>query len=244
MNKASLYINHEAFDELTPEARYWIGYLAADGCLTYAKRKRKSGKIALYPMVSVTCCVRNKHHLESFRRFLKSGHKITVYTYETSFGITTQAKFAFISSRIWAALERCGLTPRKSVSLKVAEDLELDADFWRGMLDGDGSIGIQNYGKRTYASVQLDGSLHVLTQFQRYVEIVTGNVYKVSAHPSIKGFGRLKLNSKPACKLLSVLYGNDNVALKRNIALNAIKLGGSIGNQDKSQINGSAPSGV
>src|SRR5216683_3432093 len=93
--KTFLPINHAAFDALTPEARYWAGFLMADGCLSLAKRRRKNGKIVFYKLVSVQLKVTDCSHLFKLRRFLHSGHKITVCHYKTGFGWTTQARFAF-----------------------------------------------------------------------------------------------------------------------------------------------------
>src|SRR5690348_15514045 len=60
-------IRQDAFDELTPEAAYWIGFLFADGSVGISGQ---SGR------VSVRVSERDKDHLVKLRTFLGSTHKI------------------------------------------------------------------------------------------------------------------------------------------------------------------------
>ena len=190
----------------------------ADGCLTLAKRTRKNGKIVFYKMVALSLSAKDKAHVKRFREFLKSKHKITVYTYNASFGRTTQARLAFISSPIWDRLLVLGIKPRKTEGCSVDDSLAFDRDFWRGVIDGDGSVLLANSKQsKRQPIVRLNGCLQLLNQFQAYVATVTGNTYKISIHPTVKNFGELKLGSKPARRLISVLYTNASIALTRKL---------------------------
>ena len=225
-----LPINHAAFDDLTPDARYWVGFLMADGCLTLAKRVRKNGKIMFYKMIALSLSAKDKAHVKRFREFLKSKHKITVYTYDTSFGRTTQARLAFISPSIWKRLRALGIKPRKTEGCSVDSSLAFDRDFWRGVIDGDGSVLLtKNKHTKRQTIIRLNGCLQLLNQFQAYVAAVTGNIYKISIHPTVKNFGELKLSSKPARRLISVLYTNASVALTRKLK-KAQQIGGYFAN--------------
>ena len=218
MQTSFIPIDHAAFDRLTPDARYWVGFLMADGCLTLAKRVRKNGKTVFYKMIALSLSAKDKAHVKRFREFLKSKHKITVYTYDTSFGRTTQARLAFISPSIWERLRALGIKPRKTEGCSIDSSLAFDRDFWRGVIDGDGSVLLANskHSKRQ-AIIRLNGCLQLLNQFQAYVTAVTGNTYKISIHPTVKNFGELKLGSKPAQQLISTLYANASIALTRKL---------------------------
>jgi intein-encoded DNA endonuclease-like protein len=67
--KRSTYqLRHDAFDELTPDAAYWIGFLFADGSVT---GRGKSAR------VQARLSERDREHLVKLRRFLGSTHTIT-----------------------------------------------------------------------------------------------------------------------------------------------------------------------
>lgn len=60
-------LRHDAFDELTPDAAYWIGFLFADGSVF------GRGKSAY---VQARLSERDREHLVKLRGFLGSNHKI------------------------------------------------------------------------------------------------------------------------------------------------------------------------
>jgi RIO-like serine/threonine protein kinase len=67
--KRSAYqLRHDAFDELTPDAAYWIGFLFADGSII---GRGKSARI------QVRLSERDREHLVKLRRFLGSTHTIS-----------------------------------------------------------------------------------------------------------------------------------------------------------------------
>jgi len=209
-----LPIDHEAFDSLTSEARYWVGFLMADGCLTLAKRTRKSGKTVFYKMIALNLSVKDVTHIRRFREFLKSKHKITVYTYNTNFGRTTQARFAFISPSIWHRLLNLGVKPRKSKGCSIDDSLAVDRDFWRGIIDGNGSVYISRSGKTKVPFIQLCACSKLAEQFKNYVKKLTGCTYAISKTSSQFCF-TVKCNGWNAYCVIKTLYKDANVALKR-----------------------------
>lgn len=62
-------LNHDAFDDLTPEASYWLGFLFADGCVAY-----RAGHL---PQISVGLAVKDSDHLRSLWSFLGSTSSIS-----------------------------------------------------------------------------------------------------------------------------------------------------------------------
>jgi hypothetical protein len=60
-------VRHDAFDEITPDAAYWIGFLFADGSVS---SDGQSGR------VSVRVSERDRNQLVKLRTFLGSTHKI------------------------------------------------------------------------------------------------------------------------------------------------------------------------
>ena len=62
------HLNHEAFDIVTNDAAYWIGFLFADGSVI----KQQKGA----PQVQLRLSEVDRGHLEKFRHFLDSTHAI------------------------------------------------------------------------------------------------------------------------------------------------------------------------
>ena len=79
-------INENVFNEITEESAYWIGFLMADGCIA----TRKSS-----PYISLRISEVDIEHIEKFRSFLGSNHKIGVYSNNRSF--KSQNKLACLS---------------------------------------------------------------------------------------------------------------------------------------------------
>lgn len=190
------YINHDSFDVIDEEGAYWIGFLMTDGCIDDGSRnKRVSLKLANYDM----------HHIEKFKIFLNSEHKITVHKNENS------CSFRFTSEKICNRLSEFGIVPRKTFIAK-AYQLESNRDFWRGAIDGDGCIGLIN-GKPHVTLVS--GSKVFLEQFRDFVKSVlheyNGTVFKHG-----NNFG-IRVNGNQAKYLINYLYSDCAIYLDRKM---------------------------
>lgn len=119
-----------------------------------------------------------------------------------------------------------GVSQNKWFIAKVKGGLENDRDLWRGVIDGDGSIGI--YQNRP--TIQLTGSLHVCLQFKAFLEnqldLPMPNV------APYKNSYKFSVSNHRADGAIRLLYENCTVALdrKREIAkriLNAFQVQGT-----------------
>lgn len=161
-------LREDAFDTITEESAYWIGFLMTDGCISDSEKYQKRIQLVLGP--------EDREHVERFRSFIgtsrevkecktshvrKDGHRCM------SFGISVS------SDRIARALASYGVVPRKTLITKVI-GLENNRDFWRGVIDGDGNLGFSN---KTYPNpcprLQLTGTKTLLNQFVSYCNQVT-----------------------------------------------------------------------
>lgn len=187
-------INEQAFDSITEESAYWIGMLMADGCIS----DEGSLKLAL--------ATKDKAHVEKFRIFLGSEHPINMITNKTYFTETAEIKIS--SKKICASLARFGVVPRKSHIAKVSE-LENNAHYWRGMIDGDGTVIIKN----NYPLIQLVGSIHTCEQFQQYVLSISPEC-KANIHPCRSIFSFCAAGTH-AVAVANSCYANCSVSLSR-----------------------------
>ncbi len=113
----------------TPEKAYWLGFIAADGCIA----KGKTGGSYRLRM-----CVEGKdvQHLEKFKRAINSDHKLYCYKKRNSY------ELSIFSKKVFLDLIKYNITPKKSLTLEYPSNLprELDRHFIRGYFDGDGTV--------------------------------------------------------------------------------------------------------
>lgn len=207
-----------AFDTLTPEARYWAGFILADGCLRVERRQYSTGTVCFYKSVSIGLAKRDKYHLDKLKLFLGSTHKILEFNCKSTFGTYPMVRLSFLSQRIFDRLSTLGITPGKTKGTVVDSCLADSTDFWRGFVDGDGYITISRSGTLRVPFIGACGHKSIMAQFQNFVRSVTGKTYALT--DSSTKCCALKLNGKQAIKLISVLYREATVALdrKRNTA--------------------------
>lgn len=208
--------NHAAFSVLTPESAYWIGFLMADGSIL----KHRAGRY-----VSASCAASDGEHLESLKRFLSATHKINVWKRGPWKGYQRQDlhKLSIRSDRLADDLARYGVVPRKTGHEVAAESLLRSRHFWRGLVDGDGHIGIQT-DKRTGNAFPVIGLCSagetILHQFLAYVRSFV--VFRGSLGASGDGVKTVTITGRAATCVIAALYSDATVALKRKASKAAL----------------------
>lgn len=199
-------LNHAAFDALTPECAYWIGFLVADGCLHRDHHGAARIIVALQ--------ARDRGHVEKFRAFMGSTHIISDTParpdgphIKSGPGVRISVR----SNRIGEMLTARGMVSGKPDRVPCAE-LDDSPDFWRGMVDGDGSVGTGNnrYG---YADISLCGQLKVVERFAAFMKRRVGA--QVTPTKTQSGIWHVQTSGSTALAALELLYRNAIVALDR-----------------------------
>ncbi len=151
-------INTEFFDTVTPASAYWIGFLAADGNVSNN-------------LVQIDLMASDGGHLEKFRLDLQSTHPVKYRTIAYP-----QARFAFYNEHIASVLRgRYGFGPDKSHTYAPPVALAHNRDFWRGVIDGDGSL-YESGGK---LHIALTGSEAICQAFLEWVKAVVATTTTV-----------------------------------------------------------------
>lgn len=193
-------LNENAFNAITSESAYWIGFLMADGSISY----RKEGS----PQISLVLAEKDKKHIEKFRDFLGSTHSIIAVTNMVNGTQYNSFRLSIRSTQLVDDLSKYGVLPKKSLSAKV-NILESNENFWRGVIDGDGSIGLYKAGPM----LRLIGSLPLMQQWLTFIETCTsGCNVTVRRHKSIY---QVSLCYRYAIQMLNILYCNAPIALER-----------------------------
>lgn len=143
-----------AFDHLTPDAAYWMGFIFTDGHIN------NDGYGSDH--LAVNLAVADQGHLEKLLDFMGSDHAITP---NVSGKGSDVVGIRIRNNAIVAALEKHGMTPHKETRFPF-EQLAKSKDFWRGCIDGDGGI---NRPDKKAAAIYLAGHRPLLECFQKYV---------------------------------------------------------------------------
>lgn len=197
MGRTSAYLlNEAAFDVITEESAYWIGFLMADGCISQIR--------GWTPRVSLSLAIYDAAHVEQFRAFLKSSHRLFFNKQGNAVTLTVASR------HLCDTLAAYGVVPRKSLTAKVV-GLENDRHFWRGVVDGDGSISLPNSNA---ARIQVAGSQDLMQQFSEFVYSHNSRCYA-----KVRKLEGRNLYEFKACgiHIMRLLYENCSVALPRKL---------------------------
>lgn len=126
--------NYRAFQTIdTPEKAYWLGFLAADGCV-YVRPENAAVKVQL--------SVKDINHLKKFKQFMDSNVNIKTIVQNNGFSNNTEvAVITFNSMDMATDLIDKGVVPKKSLILQPPKiDPEFYLPFIKGYFDGDGSL--------------------------------------------------------------------------------------------------------
>lgn len=199
----------DVFDEITPDAAYWIGFLFADGSLP----KKTVGS----PTLSVGLQAADRGHLEKLLAFMGSNHQI----YDTVAKIRGKTfpgvRITIAAPRIAEALQRHGMGV-KSLERVAPHYLINSRDFWRGLVDGDGHVGsskrVRESGNEgTALRFELCGGLTLVEQFLTYLK-----QFDIGLGTTIMKQGKIyraRMGGDTALRGMRLLYGDAPLALER-----------------------------
>lgn len=196
---------------------YWLGYIQADGSLVSKVGQeyspglyRKKGGYLAFGQIHEEPVIALHAYVEGQGAVKERIHKNTGFK-------ENHSMFLFSSSKPYYALEALGC---KS---KLRDDIYLSLDFWRGLLDGDGSINFVVNSGRTYPAIAWCGNEYDMVKCADWIESTGLKRPKVGVARSIF---RVGLNGEPAAYLTKLLYGNDAYSalpIKHKRALEILK---------------------
>lgn len=199
-------LNDRFFEVIDSEQKaYWLGFLAADGCV--ANRQ-----------VIVALQRRDRAHLELFLQHLESTQVVRDYMSRRQVGPSGGVIEPKPGSRVVVSrkvmvedLARHGIVPRKSLTLEPWRGPGyLMRHYWRGVIDGDGSIFRTNQGEWR---ISLVGSPAVVQSFRDWAFSLCGS--QAAVVPKYKSF-TLSIGGQSVPQMIvKALYLDCKVALNR-----------------------------
>jgi hypothetical protein len=196
------FVNNNAFDELTPEVCYWLGLFFADGTMS-----KKEGQT---PVLALGAAERDKDHVYRLAAFLKSTYKIG-YRPPIPAGngiIRSSAYYTMTigSQRLYDRLKAVGYDRHNSYPIIK---LRRSRDFWRGAVDGDGSVFISAGRPR----IVFAKGKKLTDAFLEYVRIIYPKV-RAKVSPRVNIF-TTNISGLAAYAAISEIYYPGAVALCR-----------------------------
>lgn len=189
-------VKADFFEQDNEQAAYFYGFLLADGNIA------DSGKVSI--------CLQSddSHILESFKSELNLSSAVRHNVRKTG---ERYSQLCFTNKRIAESLNNLGMFPRKSLSEKAPEKYLNNKHFWRGVIDGDGSIS--DVPKST-ARFYLCGSKEMCKQFLEYCKTIEPSL-KCNVNLSAGELYRVTFSGVKASKLLQELYSDCQFSLLR-----------------------------
>jgi len=192
----SLGIDETAFDELNEHSIYWIGFLLADGNVCQSRGSY---------LIQLALQKRDRNHIKNFRSFLHSQHALVKDR--------ENYRISFSSKHIFYRLGHYGVVPNKSKITFAHKDVAGSRHFWRGVVDGDGSIYMSRDG---CWNLSLVGSRSIVKQFVYFCQKLTKHRQSVQKHKTIYS---VRYSGKSAISVIDYLYSNSCVSLQRKALL-------------------------
>ena len=182
------------------DAQYWLGFIAADGCVSKDYARIDIGYLSIIDI----------DHLYKFKEFVKCKNNVIVSR--------NMCKICLSDIDTTNKIIEFGITPRKSHNLKINSEILINSKhFWRGVIDGDGCLSINNKNDGySYPRMTLVGTYDLLCQFKDFVYNNINYTCKVYNHDKIY---QIELHNNQARDMTEILYSNAKTYLDRKMEI-------------------------
>lgn len=160
-------VNENYFEEIDNERKaYWLGFLTADGCVTYSTEYYKTNNKPNRLQINIS----NKD-INLLKAFCEDigydKEKIIVYEPIGTYASNLMCKISINSVKICSDLSKYKIVPNKTSNEEfiILED-DLMSHYIRGFLDGDGTVYKSNNGTH----VNFCGSYKYLSDLKQYLQ--------------------------------------------------------------------------
>lgn len=200
----------------TPDKAYCLGFIAADGSVSYGSMK--------IPILSIKVKSTDRSVLEFIKYTLKSSHKIGTVSacqnkIEDRNSYTSEASQLQIrNAKVCNDLFLHGIWPNKTYDLKLPDlDKTLFKHWVRGFFDGDGSVS-----KRTNRDSIVSSFCSADLLFLQNLSYKLEEYYNIKSMVNVrtnKSASELRLNFGESKKLANIMYPDASFKLERKFRI-------------------------
>lgn len=136
------------------EKSYWLGFLAADGCVEDRPKRTMRITIGLHP--------KDNEHILKFKQSINASNPVKLYK--------DSSRIELHSNTMAADLKKYGIIPRKSLILKFPTNIEekFIPSFIHGYFDGDGWVHIRK--NSNLLNIGFIGTRSIITGIKIFLE--------------------------------------------------------------------------
>jgi len=194
------------FDLSEPKFSYMFGFMQADGHLSSEERGR--GKM------TIELSERDSHILESFKEIISVNSTLTSRKRDTNFKKNTITCSLIVYDKLFRdTLNFYGIpNGKKSDKIKPSLYSYSKYDYWRGIIDADGSIGITNKNKPFISLVTASEELS--NAFSDFIYDMTDFRPNINRNKRDNVFN-ITITNEKSQKIVSLLYYKDCLSLNR-----------------------------
>lgn len=160
---------------MTPNFAYVIGFIQADGHLS-TKRISDDGKLIGKGKMQISLSIRDKEILPKIGNILADKFHISTRITDTNFkdnfeSATLTINDIEVRQKLFDNGIPCG---KKSEIVFPPKELEYDCDYWRGIIDGDGSLGLTSTGIPFISLIT--NSAKLANAYVAFLQSITGKI--------------------------------------------------------------------
>lgn len=197
-DKPRLAVNEDYFKKWSSKMAYILGFILADGCIIRGTYRGYSDSLKFGVQLQ------DIDILEKIRKELNAGHKISI--------VKNAAYFCIASQKIVNDLKKLGIAYRKSLNEQLPKiSPQYIRDFFRGIVDGDGGIGIDRKGQPT---IGVCGGEIVITFIRNYflknMQLYSKIRRRSYSEQQNNFLYEIRYKSNSALKVISYLYNNES----------------------------------
>ncbi len=195
-------VNENFFDELNENSVYVLGYIFADGNISWNPKKG-------YQALTITAAEKDNMHLEKVRKLISSS-KPLLYSDKTK-----SNRLIVNNKKICQKLMKIGVVPRKSLIVKFPKiPGGYLRHFVRGVIDGDGTVRYVKRKRSSYFEIQISsGSPMFLKRLRNVIKKNVGVDAKMRKID--KNTFLVQYSCTRGEKLANWIYSNANLFLNR-----------------------------
>lgn len=190
-------INDCYFDKIDSEDKaYWVGFILADGNV-YKN------------VLTIALKISDRIHLDKFNKCINSNYPIK----DNNLKKNPESRLSINSVYMISSLKKLGIVEKKSEIAKPIKSIpnKFEKDFWRGMVDGDGSI-ITSKDKSKY-SISLVGTKDICNGFKEFCLNFSDTIANV-IHVK-KNLYKFSVSGKKSIEIIKTIYMDSTINLDR-----------------------------
>ncbi len=195
-------VNEDFFDDLTEESAYILGFIYADGNVSW-------NTIKGYYSLTITAAAKDKEHLELFRVKLNSTKPLLYSQKTNSYRLIANSK------KLCEKLINLGVIPKKSMVVTFPNFIpkKLMKHFLRGIIDGDGCIRWVKRDRSPFFEITIASGSRKFSE--GFVKAINNNIEVTTNLIKRDNIFIMRYTCTRAEKLARYIYSNGNIFLKR-----------------------------